>query len=70
MSYSQGEIIDFNGFKIKHTASTAEGSSGSPIILSDKLTVTGIHSSSIKNKNLNGAIFMKNIIKELYEKIY
>lgn len=56
LSYSQGEIIDINGFKIRHTASTKEGSSGSPIILLDKMTVIGIHSSSIINKNLNSGL--------------
>ena len=68
ISFSQGEIINIIGFKIKHSASTKEGSSGSPIILVDKMTVVGMHSSSITNKNLNGGIFMKNIIEDLYEK--
>ena len=68
ISYSQGEIYDIKGFRVIHSASTKEGSSGSPIILSDKMTVIGIHSSSITNKNLNTGIFMKNIIEELYEK--
>ena len=37
ISFSQGEILDVSGFKIKHSASTKEGSSGSPIILTDKM---------------------------------
>ena len=57
--------MDISGFKIRHSASTKEGSSGSPIILSDKMTVIGIHSFSVSNKNMNGGIFMKNIIEYL-----
>lgn len=65
ISFSQGEILDISGFKIKHSASTKEGSSGSPIILTDKMTVIGIHSFSVSNKNMNAGIYMKNIIEYL-----
>ena len=69
ISFSQGEVLDISGFIIKHSASTKEGSSGSPIILTDKMTVIGIHSFSVSNKNKNAGIYMKNIIEYLNQNL-
>ena len=59
-----GKIIDINNGIIKHSISTDKGSSGSPLILSNH-KVIGIHKGTIKQKNYNAGIFMKDFIIDL-----
>lgn len=56
-SLSGGKIYDINKEKIYYTASTIDGSSGSPIIKRDNYCVIGCHIGSeekeIKKESLN-----------------
>jgi len=51
LSFSYGKILSLKGNKIKHNASTDNGSSGSPIIRRSKENyIIGLHYGGIKNK--------------------
>ena len=51
-SFSKGNIIKLDGNELTHTASTDQGSSGSPILLENTNIVVGIHKQGNKNKNI------------------
>ena len=80
LSNSRGEISGIDKYEIIHNASTAQGSSGSPIFLKDTTKIIGIHKpgSTDKNENYGNFIYpimntLKNIIvykKEKYEGEY
>ena len=63
---SIGEINDISeiDLTIKHTCSTAPGSSGSPIINLNNLKVLGIHKGSQINENFNLGTFIKGPIEK------
>lgn len=69
LSYSKGEILSIgkNKYEIIHTASTEQGSSGSPIFLSNTNQVIGIHAGTnpTKNKNENIGYFIYPVINIL-----
>jgi len=52
LSYSKGEILSIgkNKYEIIHTASTEQGSSGSPIFLSNTNQIIGIHAGTNPTK--------------------
>ena len=68
-SYGQGKIKDISKYKIKHTASTCPGASGSPILIliDSKIYVIGVHKAgaSKKENDYNIGIFMKNILNDI-----
>ena len=75
LSYSEGYIkgININKYEITHTASTLNGSSGSPIFLENSDLVIGIHKEGhIKKKENYGSFLypiiesLKNVIDEKY----
>ena len=43
LSYSKGTITKVDNYQLTHKCSTKEGSSGSPLLLKDKIRVLGIH---------------------------
>ena len=63
---SVGEINDIseNDLVIKHTCSTAPGSSGCPIINFSNLKVIGVHKGSHPNQNFNLGTFIKGPIQK------
>ena len=67
LSYSVGQIIKIENSIIYHTASTGEGSSGSPIINREDLSVIGIHYGG--TNNFNAACNIKNIIFDIKSKL-
>ena len=66
---SIGEIkyISEKELTIKHTCSTAEGSSGSPIINLNNLKVLGVHKGSLVSQNFNVGTFIKGPIEKFNE---
>ena len=58
-----GELIGIKNGIIKHSISTNEGSSGSPLILTNH-RIIGIHRGA-SNKNYNVGIFMRDILIEI-----
>ena len=67
-SFSCGVIKSINGDIIEHSCSTEFGSSGCPIITSSNAKVIGIQLLVRKNYNVNTGIFLKEPIKEFYER--
>ena len=67
IKYSTGKIKSFDkySYEIVHLASTESGSSGSPIFLSEKNLVIGIHKQGEINKNENYGNFIYPIIISL-----
>ena len=72
--YPKGEKLAAGNGKIKgilneyefyHNIPTERGSSGSPIILFNTLTVIGIHKEAAMNMDLNIGIFIGEAIKEI-----
>ena len=70
VSLSEGKIEEFksNGV-IWHNISTYGGSSGGPLILSKNLNVVGIHRGGNSTKELNNAIFIKNVLDDINQKL-
>ena len=66
---SVGEIKDIseNDLTIRHTCSTAGGSSGCPIINLNNLKVIGVHKGSLDNQNFNVGTFIKGPIEKFNE---
>ena len=60
LAQAYGIIKDINNnkFEFSHTASTEEGSSGSPIFLKDTFEVIGIHKSGVSNNSKNYGNFI------------
>ena len=52
-----------------HNISTYGGSSGGPLILSKNLNVVGIHRGGNSTKELNNAIFIKNVLDDINQKL-
>ena len=69
LSYSYGKIISISNYEFKHTASTKQGSSGSPIFLKGEPTVIGIHKQSQRNQQINFGNFIEPIKKLLKDNI-
>ena len=69
VSYAEGKIIEINdNLLIKHSVSTEHGSSGSPIILSNRnLNIIGIHQGSMEI--YNRGVYIKNVLDDI-EKQY
>ena len=67
LKLSCGLIINIKKEKIKHTCSTENGSSGSPILLLNNNKVIGIHIGSYREdtKNFNIGLFIKSFIDEI-----
>ena len=67
------EISEDNTHLFSHKCSTELGSGGSPILNLNNNKVIGVHSSSLKNKNINIGTFLnypiKEFIKQNYEKL-
>ena len=62
---ASGKIINIDNYEFDHDIATAEGSSGSPIILlNDLIMVIGIHKNTDSNK-VNGGTFIGEIINEI-----
>ena len=59
------EIDEIDNYEFYHNIPTKEGSSGSPIILYNLLTVIGVHKSAEKIKNLNLGTFIGELLKEI-----
>ena len=72
LSYSVGNIREIIGEdsinQITHTCPTQEGSSGSPILLRNNLTVIGIHLGGLKDEQLNYGIPILSIINNIKHK--
>ena len=68
---SKGEIIgiDYNSNNtfFLHNAFTAQGSSGSAIILADCFKIVGIHCKKNRDNNINYGVFIDNIFDEFRE---
>ena len=58
------EISEDNTHLFSHKCSTELGSGGSPILNLNNNKVIGVHSSSLKNKNINIGTFLNYPIKE------
>ena len=56
LSFAQGEIKNIDDYEIKHLVSTEPGSSGSPILLLNDLTIIGIHQAG--GNEYNKGIFI------------
>jgi len=72
LSYAKGRIHSISRFNYFHTASTEEGSSGSPL-LNKNMEVIGIHKAGIENKKINLATKFNVVnyaIRALYNKSY
>ena len=65
LSFAQGKIIKRWGFNLFHSINTLDGSSGSPLILTNNNKVLGVHKSGIKQKQYNVATNIQTIIKAL-----
>ena len=67
LSYSEGNIKEINikKYELTHTASTLNGSSGSPIFLENSNLVIGIHKEGHKEKKENYGSFLYPIIESL-----
>ena len=65
----RGICIDNEQSKIFHYCDTNEGSSGSPILEIGNNKVIGIHFGSLRDKNFNLGIFLKNPINEFFSNI-
>jgi len=71
ISFSQGNIIKIIEDRIIHSASTEEGSSGSPIILRNNqynYKICGIHFGGNESKNCNFATTLNKIINDIETK--
>jgi len=71
ISFSQGNIIKIIEDRIIHSASTEEGSSGSPIILRNNqynYKICGIHFGGNESKNCNFATTLSKIINDIETK--
>ena len=60
--------IEIENFNIEHLCNTESGSSGSPLINYETNRVIGVHKEGSKNKKVNRGTFLKEPIKEFYEK--
>ena len=70
VSLSEGKIEEFKSDGvIWHNISTDKGSSGGPLILSKNLNVVGIHRGGNSTKELNNAIFIKNVLDDINQKL-
>jgi len=72
ISFSQGQILNINEKIIIHSASTEEGSSGSPIILRNNqynYKIMGVHFGGNKDRNQNYACPFSQIIYDLKAKV-
>ena len=65
ISLANGIIQAFDNKFIKHSASTEQGSSGSPIIFFNNIKVIGIHKGFNKKENINLGIFINKIIQRI-----
>jgi hypothetical protein len=68
ISFSQGNIVRIIENRILHSASTQEGSSGSPIILRNNqynYKICGIHFGGEESKNCNFATSINKIINDM-----
>ena len=68
LSHSLGQIIQIDNPLIYHTASTEQGSSGSPLIKRDNFRIIGIHFGGIQN-NINFANNIDNILFDINNKV-
>ena len=64
-SGGSGKIKEIAGFELFHNIPTKPGSSGSPIILYNLLTVNGILKEGHNEKNLNIGTFIGELIREM-----
>ena len=70
LSLSEGKIEEFKSDGlIWHNISTDKGSSGGPLILSKNLNVVGIHRGRPEKKALYNAIFIKNVLDDINQKL-
>ena len=67
-SFSLGKIIQIDNPLIYYTASTSQGSSGSPIFKRDNFGVIGIHKREIQN-NINITNNIDNILFDINNKV-
>ena len=67
LSYSLGQIQKVDNPRIYHTASTEDGSSGSPLINTENLKIIGIHFGEYQN-NINLANNIDNILIDIDNK--
>ena len=65
LSISDGTIINCENYEFYHNISTVMGSGGSPVVLTENNLVIGIHTSGLRNKNINVGKFIGEIIKEI-----
>ena len=68
LSFSLGQILEIDNPQISHNASTEGGSSGSPLLKRENLSVIGIHYGGIKN-DYNLANNIENILLDIQNKV-
>ena len=67
LSVAFGSISKFDANNIYYTVSTDYGSSGSPILLLDNLTIVGLHKQRELSSNENSGTFILNILQCIEE---
>ena len=65
LSSGTGKLKEINDYEFYHNIPIKQGSSGSPIILYNLLTVIGIHKQADKTQNLNVGTFIGELIKDM-----
>ena len=66
--FSSGNIIAIEDNIIRHTCSTSQGSSGSPIILRHSNNIIGLHFASDKNRSYNLSTNINSIVNDIIKK--
>ena len=66
--FSSGNIISIEDNIIKHTCSTSQGASGSPIILRHSNNIIGLHFGSDKNRSYNLSTNINSIVNDIIKK--
>ena len=70
LSYAHGKIKSINDDQIEYLVSTNNGSSGSPILLLNKIKIIGIHFGYYEGEEYNRATFMKNILDDINNNMF
>lgn len=56
MSHATGTISEVTDYALRYGITTAQGASGSAIMMNDNQTIVGIHTRSVPGKNLNQGV--------------